>query len=219
MYRLDQDETNSAFERLLSGESDGLSLNFAIANNAAVNDPFLPELQCALFLDEVYDANRRWWLVARVVQREDVDELILFTRPQISSDADSDDGATAYLIDLPENNYLSEYRDAEHDTLQLGFFKVSSWSESMENLTWSEHEGELQIPNLVFTCLTNLLNVSDALIDWDAGNQLYAYSAWTREYIEQMFGATEQVFCSAEFDEDFLDDIRQVSQCSLSHFF
>ena len=219
MYRLDQDETNSAFERLLSGKSDGLSLNFAIANNAAINDPFLPELQCALFLDEIYDANRRWWLVARVVQREDVDELILFTRPQMSSDVDSDDGATAYLIDLPGNNYLREYRDAANDTLQLEVFKVSSWSESMENLTWSEHEGEMQLPNLVFTCLTNLLNVSDALIDWDAEKQLYAYKTRTREYIEQMFGATEQAFCSAEFDEDFLDEIRQVSQCSLSHFF
>ena len=219
MYRLDQDETNSAFEKFLPKMPEGLSLNFAIANNAAVNDPFLPELQCALFLDEIYDANRRWWLVARVVQREDVDELILLTRPQMSLDVDSEDGATAYLIDLPENNYLSEYRDAVHDTLQLGGFKVSSWSESMENLTWSEHEGELQIPNLVFTCLTNLLNVSEALIDWDAEKQLYAYKAGTREYIEEIFGATEQAFCSAEFDEDFLDDIRQVSQCSLSHFF
>jgi hypothetical protein len=219
MHRLDQDETNSAFERLLSGKPDSLSLNFAIANNAAANDPFLPEFQCALFLDEIYDTNRRWWLAARVVSREDVDELILFTRPQMSSDADSDDGVTAYLIDLPENNYLSEYRDASHDTLRLEFFKVSSWSESIENLTWSEHKGELQIPNLVFACLTNLLNVSDELIDWEADNQLYAYKAGTREYIEEMFGATEQAFCSAEFDEDFLDEIRQVSQCSLSHFF
>lgn len=219
MYRLDQDETNSAFERFLSKMPERLPLNFAIASNAAVNDPFLPQLQCALFMDEAYDANRRWWLVARAVQREDVDELILLTRPQMSSDVDSDDGATAYLIDLPENDYLNGYRDAAHDTLKLGLFKVSSWGDSIEHMAWSEHEGDLQIPNLVFTCLINLLNVSDALINWDAENQLYAYKAGTQEYIEEMFGATEQAFCSAEFDEDFLDDIGQVSQCSLSHFF
>jgi len=218
MYKLDQDETNIAFERFTPGRTEALSLNFAIANNASESNPCLPELQCALFMDEVYDANGRWWLVVRIIQREDIDELMLLTRPLATSDVDSDDGATAYLIDLPENDYLQEYREAAHAPT-LDFYKACSWSDSSEEIAWSEHEGNLPIPDLVFTCSMDLLKVSDVFVNWDAEKQLYTYTTIAVEYIETIFGSAEQAFCSAEFDENFLDDILRVSECPVSHFF
>ena len=219
MYRFDDGESEAIFLDVFNKTYVPTSLNIAVTTSIWEEDPFAPVLDCAVFIDEAYDEARQWWLVARVVLRNDADELILLTHPRGGPGEEPAKSSIAYLIDLPENDYLTQYRSTSPQPLSLCFYREYQWDGVRKGAAIQEKAGLLEIPKEIYASCMGMLALSDKLTIWDEGSEMYKYSENASNFHLEKFGPTTQQFCTAEFDYDFLDEVKNVSPSPLAHFF
>lgn len=165
------------------------------------------EFTCGVFHSETYDEKQQWWLSVRAISRFDNDILVIFTYPKENTDEDASEDHIAYVIDLPENDYLKNINESANSLTALHYYRTYGIEHSSTDIPFAESQGSLELPKQVIDSIRALLEASNNCVQWNTEEETYCYTKSADNLISQMQTNEESRLTTDEFDYDFLESV------------